>query len=269
MRLDIVYRVGALRKCMAYPFLTTQRDVITCATRAHTHNTHHNAPAKEGLTCIIVLLFSNLFTLLSSLCAKKDYTVLCALFHACFTPCGGRIMTDRTCIRFSCRVIHRKSSQTLISLSLSLSPAPSLALSPLPFPPSPSYMHMHTLTLSSWPFYWKLKIPRLRNLSLCLKLGCGILLFAIKTLYNNSAFGGLSIRMDYKDLYNSGEQNDTINISGEKYIATMILYSKKKRRETLHGSEGLSERCFSVQQVKSLKKKKTGCRGPLISGKMI
>lgn len=62
--------------------------------------------------------------------------------------------------------------------------------------------------------------------------------------------------MDYKDLYNSGEQNDSINISGEKYIATMILYIKKKRRETLHGSEGLSERCFSVQQVKSLKKKR-------------
>lgn len=152
MRLDIVYRVGALRKCMAYPFLTTQRDVITCATHAHTHNTHHNAPAKEGLTCIIVLLFSNLFTLLSSLCAKKDYTVLCALFHACFTPCGGRIMTDRTCIRFSCRDIHRKSSQTLISLSLSLFLPLPLSLS-LPFPPSPSYMHMHTLTLSSWPFY--------------------------------------------------------------------------------------------------------------------
>lgn len=152
MRLDIVYRVGALIKCMAYPFLTTQRDVITCATRAHTHNTHHNAPAKEGLTCIIVLLFSNLFTLLSSLCAKKDYTVLCALFHACFTPCGGRIMTDRTCIRFSCRDIHRKSSQTLISLSLSLFLPLPLSLS-LPFPPSPSYMHMHTLTLSSWPFY--------------------------------------------------------------------------------------------------------------------
>lgn len=149
MRLDIVYRVGALRKCMAYPFLTTQRDVITCATRAHTHNTHHNAPAKEGLTCIIVLLFSNLFTLLSSLCAKKDYTVLCALFHACFTPCGGRIMTDRTCIRFSCRDIHRKSSQTLISLSLSLSPAPSLTLSPLPsLPLIYAYAHTNTFFLA-------------------------------------------------------------------------------------------------------------------------
>lgn len=83
-------------------------------------------------------------------------------------------------------------------------------------------------------------------------------------MYNNSAFGGLSIRMDYKDLYNSGEQNDSINISGEKYIATMILYSKKKRRETLHGSEGLSERCFSVQQVKSLKKKKKRVVGKII-----
>lgn len=74
--------------------------------------------------------------------------------------------------------------------------------------------------------------------------------------------------MDYKDLYNSGEQNDSINISGEKYIATMILYSKKKRRETLHGSEGLSERCFSVQQVKSLKKKKRVVKALLFQVKL-
>lgn len=79
MRLDIVYRVGALRKCMAYPFLTTQRDVITCATRAHTHNTHHNAPAKEGLTCIVVLLFSTC-SLSYPLSVQKRITQYCVHF---------------------------------------------------------------------------------------------------------------------------------------------------------------------------------------------
>lgn len=53
---------------------------------------------------------------------KKDYTVPCAVFHACFTPCGGRIMTDRTCIRFSCSDICSKSR---MAHRHSLSPAPS------------------------------------------------------------------------------------------------------------------------------------------------
>lgn len=122
-----------------------------CNTCTHTQYTSQCTSQRRFDMYHSFVVFQLVHSLILSLC-KKDYTVLCALFHACFTPCGGRIMTDRTCMRFSCRDIHRKSSQTLISLSLSLFLPLPLSLS-LPFPPSPSYMHMHTLTLSSWPFY--------------------------------------------------------------------------------------------------------------------
>lgn len=105
-----------------------------CNTCTHTQYTSQcTSQRRFDMYCSFVVF--HLFTLLSSLCAKKDYTVLCALFHACFTPCGGRIMTDRTCIRFSCRVIHRKSSQTLISLPLSFSRSLSCSLHPSLPPP--------------------------------------------------------------------------------------------------------------------------------------
>lgn len=237
-----------------------------CNTCTHTQYTSQCTSQRRFDMYHSFVVFQLVHSLILSLCKKGLHSTVCT-FSCLFHTLWGKNHDWQDLYQILLqRYPQEIFTNPYFSLSLFL-PLP-LSLS-LPFPPSPSYMHMYTLTLSSWPFYWKLKIPRLRNLSLCLKLGCGILLFAIKTLYNNSAFGSLSIRMDYKDLYNSGEQNDSINISGEKYIATMILYSKKKRRETLHGSEGLSERCFSVQQVKSLKKKKTSCRSPLISGKII
>lgn len=111
-------------------------------TRTETHTCTHsnllkaisnipqsNTQSKDSLKYIVILLFKAthiylllvLLALLSFLCAEKGlHSTMCTIFYACFTPCGGRIMTDRTCIRFSCSDIHRKPSQTR-SLSLPLS----------------------------------------------------------------------------------------------------------------------------------------------------
>lgn len=112
----------------------THTETHTCTHSSNLLKAFSNIPqsstqSKDSLKYIVILSFKAthiylllvLFTLLSFPSAEKGlHSTMCTIFYACFTPCVGRIMTDRTCIRFSCSDIHRKSSQTR-SLALPLS----------------------------------------------------------------------------------------------------------------------------------------------------